>query len=26
MKIYESEASETVYWLEIIKELNWIFF
>ena len=24
MKICESEASETVYWLEIIKELEWI--
>ncbi|RPI77316.1 MAG: four helix bundle protein [Desulfobacteraceae bacterium] len=24
IKICESEASETQYWLEIIKELNWI--
>ncbi len=24
IKISESEASETVYWLEIIKELKWI--
>ena len=24
IKICESESSETVYWLEIIKELNWI--
>ena len=24
IKICESEASETVYWLEIIEELNWI--
>lgn len=24
MKICESEASETVYWLELIKDLNWI--
>lgn len=24
IKICESEASETVYWLEIIFELNWI--
>lgn len=24
IKICESEASETVYWLEIIKDLNWI--
>lgn len=24
IKIRESEASETVYWLEIIDELNWI--
>lgn len=24
IKISESEASETVYWLEIIQELNWI--
>ncbi|MBN4052336.1 four helix bundle protein [Sphingobacteriaceae bacterium AH-315-L07] len=24
IKICESEASETVYWLEIIDELNWI--
>ncbi|PCH67595.1 MAG: four helix bundle protein [Bacteroidetes bacterium] len=24
IKIYESEASETVYWLEIIDDLNWI--
>src|SRR5210317_78326 len=24
IKICESEASETVYWLEIIKSLNWI--
>ncbi|NJO90552.1 MAG: four helix bundle protein [Chloroflexia bacterium] len=23
IKISESEASETVYWLEIIEELNW---
>jgi len=23
IKICESEASETVYWLEIIEELNW---
>lgn len=23
IKISESEASETLYWLEIIKELNW---
>jgi four helix bundle protein len=23
IKICESEASETIYWLEIIKELNW---
>lgn len=26
VKICESEASETVYWLEIIKELDWINF
>ena len=26
IKICESEASETVYWLEIIKELSWIDF
>ena len=24
IKICESEASETVYWLEIIKELEWV--
>ena len=24
IKICESEASETVYWLEIIAELNWV--
>ena len=24
IKICESEASETVYWLEIIDEMNWI--
>jgi len=24
IKICESEASETVYWLEIISELNWV--
>ena len=24
IKISESEASETVYWLEIIKDMNWI--
>jgi len=24
IKICESEASETQYWLEIIKELNWL--
>ncbi|WP_368667515.1 four helix bundle protein [Ancylomarina sp. 16SWW S1-10-2] len=24
IKISESEASETVYWLEIINDLNWI--
>lgn len=24
IRICEAEASETVYWLEIIKELNWI--
>ncbi|MFI0431137.1 four helix bundle protein [Mariniflexile sp. HMF6888] len=24
IKISESEASETIYWLEIILELNWI--
>lgn len=24
IKISESEASETVYWLEIIQELNWL--
>ncbi|MFZ4741436.1 MAG: four helix bundle protein [Bacteroidales bacterium] len=24
IKISESEASETIYWLEIIKELNWV--
>ncbi|MEW7288998.1 four helix bundle protein [Aquimarina sp. 2304DJ70-9] len=24
IKICESEASETVYWLEIIEELNWV--
>jgi len=24
IKICESEASETVYWLKIIKELNWL--
>lgn len=24
IKISESEASETVYWLEIIDELNWM--
>ena len=24
LKICESEASETVYWLEIIKELKWV--
>ena len=24
IKICESEASETVYWLEIIDELNWV--
>ncbi|AUS04049.1 four helix bundle protein [Pseudotamlana carrageenivorans] len=24
IKISESEASETEYWLEIIKDLNWI--
>ncbi len=24
IKISESEASETVYWIQIIKELNWI--
>ncbi len=24
IKICESEASETVYWLEIIQELNWV--
>lgn len=24
IKICESEASETVYWLELISELNWI--
>ncbi len=24
IKICESEASETVYWLEIIKEMNWV--
>lgn len=24
IKISESEASETVYWLEIISELNWL--
>jgi len=24
VKISESEASETVYWLEIIKDLNWV--
>ena len=24
IKISESEASETVYWIEIIKEFNWI--
>jgi len=24
IKICESEASETCYWLEIIKDLNWI--
>ena len=24
IKISESEASETAYWLEIIKEINWI--
>ena len=24
IKISESEASETVYWLEIIEEINWI--
>ena len=24
IKICESEASETLYWLEIIKELNWL--
>jgi len=24
IKINENEASETVYWLEIIEELNWI--
>ncbi len=24
IKISESEASETVYWLEIIENLNWI--
>ena len=23
IKICESEASETIYWLEIIKDLNW---
>jgi four helix bundle protein len=24
IKICESEASETIYWLEIISELNWV--
>ena len=24
IKICESEASETIYWLEIISDLNWI--
>ncbi|MCD4744720.1 MAG: four helix bundle protein [Bacteroidales bacterium] len=24
MKINKSEASETVYWLEIITDLNWV--
>lgn len=24
IKISESEASETVYWLEIMKDLNWL--
>ena len=24
IKICESEASETVYWLELIKEMNWL--
>ena len=24
IKICESEASETIYWLEIIAELNWV--
>ena len=24
IKICESEASETVYWLEIITDLNWV--
>jgi len=24
IKICESETNETIYWLEIIKELNWI--
>jgi four helix bundle protein len=24
IKICESEASETAYWLEIIKDLNWV--
>lgn len=24
IKICEGEASETVYWLELIKELNWV--
>jgi len=24
IKICESEVSETVYWLELIKEMNWI--
>lgn len=24
IKICESEASETIYWIEIIEELNWI--
>ena len=24
IKICESEASETVYWLEIIEEMNWL--
>ncbi|MCD4746999.1 MAG: four helix bundle protein [Bacteroidales bacterium] len=26
IKICESEASETVYWLEIIADLNWVVF